>query len=212
MVGCGNISTVYLKNLATYPHLKVVACADLDMERAKAQAERFNVPQALTGRGSAGRPADRVVVNLTVPAAHATVGLAALRAGKSIYNEKPLAINREDGKLMLQEARDRGLRVGCAPDTFLGGGLQTCRALLDEGVIGTPVAATAFVLGHGPEAWHPDPDFFYKVGAGPMFDVGPLLPDRPHHHARAGTAGDGLDPDQLRRAHNRQRAEARHQD
>jgi len=173
VIGCGNINTVYLKNLATYSHLKVVACADLDMERAKAQAERFNVPQALPVDELLADPQIDVVVNLTVPAAHATVGLAALRAGKSIYNEKPLAITREDGKLMLVEAGDRGLRVGCAPDTFLGGGLQTCRALLDEGVIGTPVEATAFVLGHGPESWHPDPDFFYKVGAGPMFDVGP---------------------------------------
>jgi predicted dehydrogenase len=173
VVGCGNISTVYLKNLGTYPHLKVVACADLDMARAKAQAERFNVPHALPVDDLLADPAIEVVVNLTVPAAHAAVGLAALRAGKSIYNEKPLAITREDGKLMLKEARERGLRVGCAPDTFLGGGLQTCRALLDDGVIGTPVAATAFVLGHGPEGWHPDPEFFYKVGAGPMFDVGP---------------------------------------
>jgi predicted dehydrogenase len=173
VIGCGNISSVYLKNMATYPYLKVLACADLDMERAKAQAERFSVPQALPVEELLADPRIELVVNLTVPAAHATVGLATLRAGKSIYNEKPLAITREDGKLMLQEAGERGLRVGCAPDTFLGGGLQTCRALLDEGVIGTPVAATAFVLGHGPESWHPDPDFFYKVGAGPMFDVGP---------------------------------------
>jgi predicted dehydrogenase len=173
VVGCGNISSAYLMNLATYPYLKVVACADLDMGRARAQAERFKVPQALPVEDLIADPQIEIVVNLTVPAAHATVGLAALRVGKSIYNEKPLAITREDGRLLLQEAHERGLRVGCAPDTFMGGGLQTCRALLDEGVIGRPVAATAFVLGHGPEGWHPDPDFFYKAGAGPMFDVGP---------------------------------------
>src|SRR5262245_29702216 len=107
VVGCGNISSVYLKNMATYPHLKVLACADLDMERAKAQAERFNVPRALTVEELLADPRIELVVNLTVPAAHATVGLAALRAGKSVYNEKPLAITREDGKLMLQEAGER---------------------------------------------------------------------------------------------------------
>jgi predicted dehydrogenase len=101
------------------------------------------------------------------------VGLAALQSGKSVYNEKPLAITREDAQAMLQEAERRNLRVGCAPDTFMGGGLQTCREVIDSGMIGEPVAATAFMLGHGPESWHPDPEFFYEVGAGPMFDIGP---------------------------------------
>ncbi|HUS16773.1 MAG TPA: Gfo/Idh/MocA family oxidoreductase, partial [Chloroflexia bacterium] len=98
---------------------------------------------------------------------------AALEAGKSVYNEKPLAITRADGGRLLDVAAARGLRVGAAPDTFMGAGLQTCRKLIDDGVIGRPVAATAFMLGHGPEAWHPDPDFFYQPGAGPLFDMGP---------------------------------------
>jgi predicted dehydrogenase len=173
IVGCGNISSVYLKNCTASEYLNVLAVADLDMERAMSQAKRFNIPRAITVEELLADPDIDLVINLTIPAAHGTVGLAAIRAGKSIYNEKPLAISREDGQSMLKEARKRGVRVGCAPDTFLGDGLQTCRALLDEGAIGEPVAATAFMLGHGPEGWHPDPEFFYQVGAGPMFDMGP---------------------------------------
>ena len=173
IVGCGNISTVYLQNCTASPYLNVLACADLDMQKAEAQAERFNVPRVQRPKDLIDAPDIELVINLTVPAAHSTVGLAAIQAGKSVYNEKPLAIDREDGQRMLSEAQARGVRVGCAPDTFLGGGLQTCRALLDEGVIGQPVAATAFMLGRGPENWHPDPAFFYQVGAGPMFDMGP---------------------------------------
>jgi predicted dehydrogenase len=101
------------------------------------------------------------------------VGLAALKAGKSVYNEKPLAVSREDGKAMLDLAASKGLRLGCAPDTFLGAGIQTCRKLLDEGWIGRPVAASAFMTCHGHENWHPDPEFYYKAGGGPMFDMGP---------------------------------------
>jgi predicted dehydrogenase len=173
VVGCGNISGVYLKNCTSYDHLAVTAVADLDMARARAQAERYSIPRAITVDELLADPEIELVINLTVPAAHAPVALAAVRAGKSVYNEKPLAITREDGQALLREAAERGVRIGCAPDTFLGGGLQTCRALLDEGAIGVPVAVTAFMLGHGPEAWHPDPEFFYQVGAGPMFDMGP---------------------------------------
>jgi predicted dehydrogenase len=110
---------------------------------------------------------------LTVPGAHAAIAMKALLAGKSVYNEKPLAIERSEGQALLALAEQSGLRIGCAPDTFLGAGLQTCRRLIDEGAIGRPVAASAFMLGHGPEGWHPDPEFFYKHGAGPLFDMGP---------------------------------------
>ena len=173
MIGCGNISSVYLKNCTASEYLNVLTVADLDMERARVQAERFGVPHVLSVEELLADPAIELVINLTIPATHSAIGLAAIRAGKSVYNEKPLAISREDGQAMLKEANKSDVRVGCAPDTFLGNGLQTCRALLDEGTIGEPVAATAFMLGHGPEGWHPDPEFFYQVGAGPMFDMGP---------------------------------------
>jgi predicted dehydrogenase len=114
-----------------------------------------------------------VVLNLTVPSAHAPVALAALEAGKHVYNEKPLAITREEGRAILEAAAARGLLVGCAPDTFLGAGLQTARKVLDDGLIGRPVAFTAFMLGRGPERFHPNPEFFYQPGGGPMFDMGP---------------------------------------
>ena len=173
VVGCGKISSIYLENTQTWPILDVVACADLDMGRAEAQAAAFNVPRAMRVAEVLADSEIELILNLTVPAAHATVALAAIREGKSVYNEKPLAISRDDGRLMLAEAHERGVLVGGAPDTFMGGGLQTCRALIDDGVIGTPIAATAFMLSHGPERWHPDPEFFYQVGGGPLFDMGP---------------------------------------
>ena len=173
VVGCGIISSIYLQNLTTWDILDVVACADLDPQRAAAQAAKFHIPRALTVDEVLADPDIELIVNLTIPAAHSTVGLAALRAGKSVYNEKPLASQRADGRLMLAEARERGLHVGGAPDTFLGGGLQTCRHLIDAGAIGQPVAATATMLARGPEHWHPDPAFFFKPGAGPLFDMGP---------------------------------------
>ena len=118
-------------------------------------------------------PAIEIVLNLTTPEAHALIAREALEAGKGVYNEKPLATALEDGKRLVESARSRGLRLGAAPDTFLGGGLQTCRQVIDEGAIGQPVAATAFMLIHGHEAWHPDPDFYYQKGGGPLFDMGP---------------------------------------
>lgn len=173
VIGCGNISDIYLENAAKWDILDLVACANRTLPRAQSQAEKFNVPQAKPIADVLADPEIELIINLTTPDVHAEIGLAALRAGKSVYNEKPLAISREDGRLLLQEAKTRGLLVGCAPDTFLGGGLQTCRQLLDAGEIGTPVAAQAFMLIQGPEAWHPNPGFLYAVGAGPLFDIGP---------------------------------------
>lgn len=173
VVGCGTISSIYLENCTAWDIFDVVACADLQLQRAKDQVAKYHIPHAVTVDEVLADPEIELIINLTVPAAHAPLGLAALRAGKSVYNEKPLAINPEDARLMVNEARARGLRVGCAPDTFLGGGLQTARALIDGGAIGTPIAATAFMLIQGPERWHPDPEFLYKVGAGPLFDRGP---------------------------------------
>lgn len=173
IVGCGTISPIYAKAGSVFPQLAIVACADLDEGRAQALAAKHNIPRACSVAELLRDPAIAIVVNLTVPDAHAEVGLAALEAGKSIYNEKPLAISRADARQMLDLAAARGLRVGCAPDTFLGGGLQTCRALIDAGAIGRPVAAHAAILGSGPERWHHSPDFFYRAGAGPLFDMGP---------------------------------------
>ena len=173
VIGCGTISSVYLQNAMSWKILDIVACADLDRERAEGQAARFHISRAATVSEVLADPSIELIINLTVPAAHFEVGLAALRAGKSVYSEKPLAISREGGRLLLHEARVRGLRVGCAPDTFMGGGLQTCRRLIDEGAIGQPVAVAASKLSRGPEHWHPDPEFFYKAGGGPLFDMGP---------------------------------------
>ncbi len=114
-----------------------------------------------------------IVLNLTVPAVHASVNEQALKAGKHSYCEKPFALNYKEGAKTLKEAQKRKLRLGCAPDTVLGGGIQTCRKLIDEGAIGTPIAATANMKSHGPEGWHPNPDFFYQPGGGPLFDMGP---------------------------------------
>lgn len=173
VIGCGNISSVYLKNAETFAAIEVVACADLVPERAAARAAEFDIPRACSVDEILADPAIEIILNLTVPGAHADITLAALSAGKSVYNEKPLAITREDGQRILATAREKRLRVGCAPDTFLGGGIQTARQLIDDGAIGQPVAATAFMACHGHESWHPDPEFFYQIGGGPLFDMGP---------------------------------------
>jgi predicted dehydrogenase len=173
VIGCGTISGIYLKNSKWFESFEIVACADLFMPNAEARAKEFGIPRACTVEELLDDPEIGVVLNLTVPQAHAEVALRAVRAGKSVYNEKPLTLTREEGQQLLAEARARGVRVSCAPDTFLGAGIQTCRQLIDEGAIGAPVAATAFFASHGPENWHPNPEFYYQAGAGPMFDMGP---------------------------------------
>ncbi|MGD8795146.1 MAG: Gfo/Idh/MocA family oxidoreductase [Anaerolineae bacterium] len=173
VIGCGNISSIYLENAAKWDILDLRACANRTLPRAQRQAEKFHVPRAVPIAEVLADPEIELIINLTTPDVHAEIGLAALRAGKSVYNEKPLAIGREEGRRLLAEAQARDLRVGCAPDTFLGGGLQTCCRVIDAGEIGTPVAATGLMFIQGPEAWHPDPAFLYQVGAGPLFDIGP---------------------------------------
>ncbi len=173
IMGCGNISGIYLQADQKFPILQTVAVADLDAARAQAQAEKFNVPRASGVDEMLAADDIDIIVNLTPPHAHATVAIAALDSGKHVYNEKPLAIRRDQARQILDLAAERSLRVGCAPDTFLGAGLQTCRKLIDDGAIGRPIAAAGFMVGHGPERWHPDPDFFYKPGGGPLFDMGP---------------------------------------
>ncbi len=173
IIGCGNIFPQYIKGCRAFEILDVVACADVDLARAQSRAAEFNLANALTVEALLADPAIELVINLTVPQAHAEVSLAALSAGKHLYSEKPLGLSREEGQQIMSLAAQKGLRVGCAPDTFLGGGLQTCRKIIDDGHIGQPVSAVGFMCGHGPESWHPNPDFFYKRGGGPLFDMGP---------------------------------------
>jgi predicted dehydrogenase len=172
IIGCGNISNAYFKGCAPFDILEIVACADVDMERAHAKAAEHGV-KAYTVDELLADPEISIVVNLTTPQSHAPVSLAAIAAGKNVHEEKPFALRREDGLKILAAAKEKGVLVGCAPDTFLGGGIQTCRKLIDDGVIGEPIAATAFMAIHGHESWHPNPEFYYQKGGGPMLDMGP---------------------------------------
>lgn len=172
IIGCGNISSIYLESDRKFRNIDIVAVADIDMERARAQATKYG-KRAVAVDELLADPSIEIIINLTVPKAHGPVALSALNAGKSVYDEKPLTTEREAAQQMLALAKSRGLRVGGAPDTFLGGGLQTCRALIDAGVIGRPVTAFAQMLSAGMESWHPNPEFFFKPGGGPMFDMGP---------------------------------------
>lgn len=173
LVGCGNISDIYLQNSQRFDAFDIVACADRVPSRAAEKATLYGVPRVLEPERLLADPDIDLVLNLTTPDAHAAVALAAVENGKHVYNEKPLTISREDARRLIDLAAKSGLRVGGAPDTFLGGDLQTCRKLIDEGVIGAPVAATAFMMHHGHESWHPDPAFYYQPGGGPLFDMGP---------------------------------------
>jgi predicted dehydrogenase len=173
LVGAGVISTQYLTALSGFPDVRVLGIADLDVERARAAADAYGVPVAGDVASVLAVPEVEIVVNLTVPAAHAEVASAALRAGKHVYGEKPLALTTTEGAAMLRAATAAGVRLGCAPDTVLGTGLQTARKALDDGLIGTPVAAAATMVTPGHERWHPNPDFYYAPGGGPLFDMGP---------------------------------------
>ncbi|MGL4610783.1 MAG: Gfo/Idh/MocA family protein [Trueperaceae bacterium] len=173
IIGCGNISGIYLKNLPTLRNINVLAVADLDLERAKAKAQEFKVPHALTPDELLKRDDIDAVLNITIPVAHADVAMQVLNAGKHVYNEKPLAVELKDAKAMLELAKSKNVRVGCAPDTFFGAAPQTIRVLLDRGRIGQPIYISGFMAYTGPDKWHPDPAFFFKPGAGPLFDMAP---------------------------------------
>lgn len=173
VVGCGRISGAYFGMAKNFPLVDLAACADLDLDAAIAQAHTYGIPKACSVDELLADPSIELVVNLTIPKAHAPISLQALRSGKHLYSEKPLAITREEGTQLLDLARTTGLKVGCAPDTFMGAGLQTARKLIDDGVIGRPLAFTAFMMGRGHESWHPTPEFYYELGGGPMFDMGP---------------------------------------
>lgn len=173
ILGCGNVSQQYVKGLSQYPNdVQLVACADLVAEKAREMANQHGL-QALTIEELLRHDEVGLIINLTVPAVHREVSLQIIEAGKHVHSEKPLGLTREEGETILKAAAAKGVRVGCAPDTFLGAGGQTARHLIDQGAIGTPVSATAFFMSHGPEGWHPNPAFFFQPGAGPLFDMGP---------------------------------------
>ena len=172
IIGCGTISGAYFRAARLFPVLELIACADLNREAAERAAKTWGV-EALSVEELLARPDIDIVLNLTIPQAHAEVTLQALGAGKHVHLEKPLALDRTEGERVAAAAEASGLRVSCAPDTFLGAGIQTCLQLIDSGKLGRVVAGTAFMMIPGHERWHPDPDFYYLRGGGPLFDMGP---------------------------------------
>jgi predicted dehydrogenase len=173
VIGAGTISDTYLENLTSFADTDVLAIGDLVPEAARLKADKYDVSAAGDVAIVLDDPGVQIVVNLTIPAAHAEVASQAIAAGKHVWNEKPLALDRVSGQRLLADAAAAGLRVGCAPDTFLGSGLQTACRLVEQGMIGTPLTALALLQLPGPESWHPNPAFLYAAGAGPLFDVGP---------------------------------------
>jgi predicted dehydrogenase len=173
IIGSGDISGAYIKGCRSFEILEIAGCADLIFEKAVDKVAEYELPRAYRVDEMVADPDIEIIINLTTPDAHAVVSLLALDGRKHVYSEKPLATNRRDGQRILAAASDAGLLVGCAPDTFLGGGMQTCRKLIDDGWIGEVVGATAFMVSRGPESWHPNPGFFYQTGAGPLFDMAP---------------------------------------
>ncbi|EFO32104.1 oxidoreductase domain-containing protein [Roseibium sp. TrichSKD4] len=173
LVGCGRISDIYLKNCKQFEDLDVVACASLNLEESRAQAAQWGIPKACTPDEIYTDPEIDCVLNLTIPAAHAEVSRNALNAGMHVYSEKPFVTDLAEGREILDLAAKKGLLVGNAPDTFLGGRWQTVRKLIDQGVIGAPTGVSAFVPTRGTERHNPNPDFYYQLGGGPLLDLGP---------------------------------------
>lgn len=174
LVGCGNISDIYLRNLTTvFKNITIYACADLDENKVKKAVEQYHIPHIMTFDEMLACQEIDTILNLTTPGGHYALCKQALLAGKNVYVEKPLALTYEQGKELVAIAKERGLYIGCAPDTFMGAGIQTCIQLINDGAIGRPVAGTAFMMCHGHESWHPSPEFYYDIGGGPLFDMGP---------------------------------------
>lgn len=175
IVGIGDISGIYLKNITeTFKELEIVAVCDLIKERALNAQEKYGIPKVYdTMYELFADPEIELVLNITRPAEHFEVSKNALLAGKHVYSEKPLGASLEEGIELVKLAEENNLMLGGAPDTFLGAGIQTCRKLIDSGLIGDVVGASAAMICHGHETWHHDPEFYYKYGGGPMFDMGP---------------------------------------
>lgn len=172
VIGCGNISMTYLRNAALFPGVELRACADISTEAAKVRAEEYGI-RALGVEELLGDDEVDLVLNLTIPAVHFDVSMAALAAGKHVFTEKPLAVTAAEGRKLVEEASRRKLAIGSAPDTFLGAAGRTARRLMAEGAIGRPTAGTAFMMTRGMEHWHPNPQFYYQPGGGPVLDMGP---------------------------------------
>lgn len=173
IIGAGVISKEYLDNLTSFPDVKVVAIGDLFQESAAARAAEYGVPVHGGVDAVLGNPDVEIVINLTIPAAHVEVATQAVNAGKHVWSEKPFSLDRESGLGLLKTANAAGMRLGCAPDTFLGAGLQTARRMIERGDIGSPLTALTLMQSPGPESWHPNPAFLFQDGAGPLFDIGP---------------------------------------
>jgi len=174
LVGCGNISGIYLQNCGKmFRNLEIVAVADQVIEKAEARAKEFGIARILSVEEMLAESDIKIILNLTIPKSHYQVSKAALLAGKSVYVEKPLALTLVEGEELAQLAEEKGLRIASAPDTFLGAGIQTCRKLIDDGWLGDITGGAAFMLCGGHESWHPDPEFYYQAGGGPLFDMGP---------------------------------------
>ena len=173
LVGCGVISDIYIENSRNFSSYEITACADIITEKAEEKAKTYNIPRVCSVAEIMSDPGIDMVLNLTIPQAHAEINLKALEAGKHTYCEKPLAVDLEEGRKTVELARKNNLRVGCAPDTFLGGRLQMCRKMIDDGWLGKIFGGTAYMLCPGHELWHPGPEFYYKYGGGPLFDMAP---------------------------------------
>ena len=172
IIGCGNISTTYFSLAPLFKGLKVLACADINMDAARARAEEYKVKAQTIDELLANDELD-VIVNLTIPDAHFPVSKRILEAGKHVYSEKPLVLTLEQGEELRRIAKEKGLAVGCAPDTFLGGAHQLARKFIDDGGIGRVTSGACYVMSPGMEMWHPNPDFFFLPGGGPILDLGP---------------------------------------
>ncbi|MDB6427153.1 Gfo/Idh/MocA family protein [Curtobacterium sp. 20TX0008] len=172
-IGAGMISEQYLTNLTTFPDVEVVRIGDIDTERAAASAAKWGIPASGTGDEVLTDPDVEIVVNLTLPATHVEVSTAALRAGKHVWSEKPIGVDRESAAGLVALADELGLRLGIAPDTVLGTGWQTAKRAIEAGAIGTPLTAVTSFQWQGPDVFHPNASFLYAKGAGPLFDMGP---------------------------------------
>ncbi|MFT2816850.1 Gfo/Idh/MocA family protein [Leifsonia sp. A12D58] len=173
IIGAGNISTQYLDNLTTFPDVRVLVVADLLEDVAAARAAEYGIEISGGVALALNHPDVEIIVNLTIPAMHVEVATAAVNSGKHVWSEKPFSLDRASGRGLLDAADAAGVRLGCAPDTFLGAGLQTARRLIDSGEIGTPLTARTVFQTPGPESWHPNPAFLFQEGAGPVFDMAP---------------------------------------